>query len=593
MGLGYGLLFDGTDDYVTFGGDGNFNFTTGAFTVEFPFYFEANPGSEKKIVSRGSDSNDGWSVVLTTAGKIGLRTNQASAQQTTLSTALTPGVPVWVSVTRSAAAGKVFVNGLNVTDSAATHVNPLTASRTLYLGRNNAGTDFIHAIVPELRIWSGARSREDINATMNRALTGAEITAAGANLLLYAKLNEGTGTAVTNSGSVGSAADGTLTGGPTWVHSGTGHAGLVGQKLPDLWGPVRGWEPELIDPVRSIYFLSSLPINALLRVDVGGLSNMVAESATTSLFTLLSSTPAAGKYRLCTVAGGTWLRLGSKPSRKLTVDVEGNAPGGTYLENASQQVRYLVANRGLTPLTDPTDLDTDAFDDLETANDAPVGHGYRDDVSVAEVAGFALRTVGAMGFFRNSGLYAVERFEGAAAKTPAITLTQRDIARGTFEPLEGGVPVATVNLLFQRNHTVLSPTDLLPGVAGTDREVFATKEWQSAGQTDWAAKQDFKNAQTLEEETGFDTFDEAMAEASRRLQLFNAGSQPFLFLCRQRGVEIDRLSAIALDYQDLDRFRTRQSRLATGSATKFVALAVSPDIRRGGFWVLAWREEIT
>ena len=63
--------------------------------------------------------------------------------------------------------------------------------------------------ISELRLWKSARSVEQIGATMQRSLTGAEPDLAG-----YWRFNDGEGTAVTDSGPGGF--DGVLTGAAAW-----------------------------------------------------------------------------------------------------------------------------------------------------------------------------------------------------------------------------------------------------------------------------------------------------------------------------------------------------------------------------------------
>jgi hypothetical protein len=585
-GLDYALHFNGSSAFVDFGNHSEHDFTSDDFTIEFPFMFEANPGANAVIVGRGVGDTDGWEVLINTSGRLVLRTNQSGANQTTTSGVISLGRFYWASLVRDGAAVTIYIDGIASTGVAGTHIDPTSALRTLFLGKNNGGTVFANCIIPELRVWNVARTKEQINTTMHRPLDSSEIDA---TLVLYAKLDDGT--EATASDSSATNADGTITD-ATWIHSGTGHSDLQGQTLPDCWGPVKGFEPILIDEPRRIYSVSSDRIDSFERIDVGGFSNMVAENALTSFFQFITSATSNGKYDTCICNQGTFIRLGSSPSKPLTVDILGNAPGGTYLENAADQIRYIVCNRGQNRLTDPTDLDTTSFTDFESDVPYAVGHAWTGDASISEVVSYVLASVGSVGYFKRANAqFAVEQFNGIGAKAGVLTITERDVALGSLQCLDRATALSTITLYYQRNYTVLGSGDLLPGVAGTDRERFVKKEWRSVKADSGVVRAEYKDAQTLELESAIDEEVDARAEVLRLGALYDSPDQAFRFLCRQRGFELNRMDAVIFHYQDLSRFGVKQSRFGTADDSLFLVLEASDDVQSGGTWLTLWREE--
>jgi hypothetical protein len=87
----------------------------------------------------------------------------------------------------------------------------------LYIGRQGASCNcnFFQGGTDEVRIWNVALAQGQIQASMNRTLTGTE-----AGLVAYYRFEEGIGTVAHNSAATGSLNDGTLVNGPVWTNSG-------------------------------------------------------------------------------------------------------------------------------------------------------------------------------------------------------------------------------------------------------------------------------------------------------------------------------------------------------------------------------------
>jgi hypothetical protein len=366
----YWLYFDGVNDYVDCGSEATYDFTSGAFTVEFWIYVEAypGPGPEATIVSRGNSTVDGWNIRLGTAGGVKLQTYQSGASQTTTSNPLTLNKRQHVAVVRNGSSCYIYIDGVLSVSSSGTHTNPTTAARNLFFGKNNGGTVFFAGFLDELRIWNVARTRGQVCAYMNRQLQAAELTS---SLLGYWKFDDGTGATLTDSSTASYHSDSTVANGTisgaTWRPSLQGGEEMEGMPLVDVFGQREGFVPVLVDEPRLIYQVHSGSVYETTQVLVGGavIGYDAAPGTTyTSMNSFLAATTAAGCYERLVTQYGTWIRLGTAPNKPVTMTVKGDNTGGTgygdastYRTTAGAIVRYLICNRGPQPLTDPADHD--------------------------------------------------------------------------------------------------------------------------------------------------------------------------------------------------------------------------------------------
>lgn len=582
------VLFNGSSTSIDFGTSSTYNFTTGSFTVEFTLYIEANPPAEATILGRGSASVDGWGIILTTSGEVRFKTYQSGAIQSTLSNAITLSRRTHVAVVRSGSTCTIYLDGVAAVASAGTHINPTTATRNLYGGRNNAGTVFYSGFLDELRIWNSALSVDVINSRMNRQLTAAEVTS---GLVGYWKLDEGSGTNCNDESATG--ADGTLSSSTAWKPSLQGGEENEGQVLPEVWGPRYGVPGVLVDVATRVYQVHSGPIQSIVGVYEGGSALTLDPSpgtTYTSLATFLGATTAATNYEVCSTEYGSWVRLGSNPTKPIAFDLQGDKSGGTYRSTAADIWRYIATHRGPQPLTDPDDIDDTAFDTLASDATAAVGIDYQSEISIAEVGAFLMRSVGAATAFTREGLLTCKRFEGTAGKSSALTLTEKDIEIGSLEPLDAGGPVWGIDLGWKRNSVIHSTSDVAAAVIGTARWAFVLKEWRIVGALRPEIRTTYPASRKLAVETGIGTWAEASAEAQRRLTLYAKPPQAFRLFARERAVQLDRFDFTTLNFRDLDRYGVKQSRFNSSDTAVFMVLAAEDDTARGGCWLTLYRE---
>ena len=206
------LEFSGTSQYVQCGDVHDFT-GTAAFTVEFRMNANSTqPNSFARLVSKEQETatREGWVVLLNTgAGAVRferwLASGGAAAEQT-----YSGDTDHHVACVYDGTDMQVFVDGSGGSTSASSasligHAFELTFGAN---AQTPTGDEFA-GILDEIRIWDYARTSADINRDKDIRLQGSEDGLVG-----YWRIDEGTGTNLTDEGSGGN--DGTITG-ATWT----------------------------------------------------------------------------------------------------------------------------------------------------------------------------------------------------------------------------------------------------------------------------------------------------------------------------------------------------------------------------------------
>ncbi len=231
----FGLQFDGTNDYVTFGAAPGLNAAN--FTVETWFKWTGGGATTTTgsggipdaipLVAKGAQQAEGSNVDMNyfLGIKAGTGTLVADFEEGVggsgplgqnhpiVSTApITTNVWHHAAATYDGTTWNLYLDGVNV--GTATIGEPVRsdsiqhASLGSSLNTTGGTNGFFEGTLDEARIWNVARSQVQIQGTMNSEITS------GTGLLARWGLDEGTGTSVASS--VGTF-PGTLTNGPTWV----------------------------------------------------------------------------------------------------------------------------------------------------------------------------------------------------------------------------------------------------------------------------------------------------------------------------------------------------------------------------------------
>ena len=219
----YGLEFDGEDDYIAVGNATVGNATVGNTTVlgftSQDFTIEAwiradNVTGGMIIFQRCSWKYDGYRLRTEPSGILSCATYQSGTSQIsrTSSDVLTAGKWYHVAVVRQGASVRLWVDGVDKTDTAGSHIDPAyVANRVAQIG--SSVPDMLDGCISEVRVWNYARSESQIKDNMSSELTGTE-----EGLVGYWKFNEGSGTTAYDSSPNDN--HGTLEGDPVWFTGG-------------------------------------------------------------------------------------------------------------------------------------------------------------------------------------------------------------------------------------------------------------------------------------------------------------------------------------------------------------------------------------
>lgn len=149
----------GSPDWLDIGAaaSADMDFTTENFSVGA----WVNPDSlaaNLSIMCRGLLDTDGWHCQVLMDGSIVFFTNQAAADQYSQSPTglITVGTSALVGFSRDGASVRCYINGLDVTETAGAHTNPLTANRELHICiyDNETGSPW-DGQMWRPRVWSG------------------------------------------------------------------------------------------------------------------------------------------------------------------------------------------------------------------------------------------------------------------------------------------------------------------------------------------------------------------------------------------------------------------------------------------------------
>lgn len=170
------------------------------------------------------------------------------------------------------------------------------------------------------------------------------------------------------------------------------------------------------------------------------------------------------------LSAGT-VTLSGTPAGRITVDVQGAKPSGSYLTKCADIVSHIVDTR--TDLTS-SDLDTTALTAFNTTCPQALGLYIRDRRNVLEVIDELANSVGAFRTWTRDGLLQLIRL-AAPSGTPVLELGVDDLEEGSLRVVKRILPVASYRLGYKRNWAVMS--DGVAGSATEARREELKNEW--------------------------------------------------------------------------------------------------------------------
>jgi len=132
------IELDGTSEQVLiYSGDAvDLDFTSEDFSIDGWFLFDAI-GTREAILNHGIDDLRGYALYKDANDAIVFETYQAAATQQTKTAdgAISASTWYYILVVRDGASVRIYINGVDETTTAGTHIDPATTTRQLNIGR--------------------------------------------------------------------------------------------------------------------------------------------------------------------------------------------------------------------------------------------------------------------------------------------------------------------------------------------------------------------------------------------------------------------------------------------------------------------------
>jgi len=313
-----------------------------------------------------------------------------------------------------------------------------------------------------------------------------------------------------------------------------GSAIMEGLPKPICLGEVYNIKPVLVDEANDVYQVHDGQIEAIDAVYENGQS-----------ITGYTADLTNGRFTL--TGGGEGI---------ITADVRGAKPGGSYKQTVGELIRFVATEYG--GFSDPVDIDTNSFADLDSSNSSPVGIYIEKRGNVLAVLDELANSVGAFYGFDRAGKLNVGRVE-APSGSPGLDLDSTNIIQIDRQPTS--LPISDVVLKYKKNYTVLDD-DTLSGSAD-DRD-FALREGAQVEDSDASTAAIYPNATVLEVDSRLVDATAASAEASRLLALY--GTQRDVYRVRVK------TQPFTLKINDLVRVTFARYDLAAGKLFRVISL---------------------
>jgi len=158
---------------------------------------QANPS---RLVTKGIINTDGYEFFIRANGQVAYRTSQSGANQetNTAAGAIVSGNWYHLIIARTGANAKIYSNGVDITSTAAVHVNPTTNTRITYIGTDLDGaTHPFVGVIDAVRIYDRALSATEILALYNSYDPGVVVSTLQQGLVGYWDVGAGSTTTAT------------------------------------------------------------------------------------------------------------------------------------------------------------------------------------------------------------------------------------------------------------------------------------------------------------------------------------------------------------------------------------------------------------
>lgn len=416
----------------------------------------------------------------------------------------------------------------------------------------------------EMRIWSTARTADEIRETMGRELLGTET-----GLVWYNKANDGATT--TSTSTVGNNL--TLNGGVSWDTTYEGGPELSGKRKPLLFGRRRAIEPILVDSLLKIYQVHDGAMNALLYAKDRG----VAYTSEGDVADLVASAPSSGCVKTDLARGYFRLGIPVDTDGVKTADAEGAKPSA-WLDSCGDILEGLFTWNGEF---DSSDLDASAVAAAKAASTAVVGlYTGTEEWSTSEAIAEILKTFGGWQVFSRDGFY---RFGRLDAPGTAVATLWDSIDGEIVDYKPSASPLKNLSVNYRPHDVTLDFQN--SGVSLTDAVRYdLAQPWRLAsGPVNTTTDTRWRNAVDPVVDTLFDSEADALAERTRRLSVFGIQSDN-----RPRRLMKFRLvKGLSYAYNPPDTVRVYSERFGLDSG-KLMRIVAITERDKGASELLLW-----
>ncbi|WP_138476160.1 hypothetical protein [Dyadobacter bucti] len=270
------------------------------------------------------------------------------------------------------------------------------------------------------------------------------------------------------------------------IYGGTGGidggADIANTYKPLAYGVIKNAEPVLVDSVNLIYQIHD---GSILSVDAVR-DRGVALTNVGDVPDIVSASVAAGQFK--TQLSGGFIKLGSTPAGRITMDVQGENANG-YVSKTGEIIERIVTTRlGLNPV-EPEYIDGGSLNDLDAVLTGDVGTYINRNMTASDAINDLISGVGAYWTFTRQGLL----FAGTVSPPTleSTTLTINDIDEQGIKLDRINKPAWRISVAYAPAWTVQDESELAAATTDADRS-FVSNEYRYLTNEDRAIRSQSK-----------------------------------------------------------------------------------------------------
>jgi hypothetical protein len=294
-----------------------------------------------------------------------------------------------------------------------------------------------------------------------------------------------------------------------------GGAEVKGRPKPVCLGYCENVPAVPVDPVNLVYQVHWRRVQSILAVRDKGVGLAASGADRPGYAELVAATIAPGAFDTCLAHG--LFRLGAAPEGRVTADVQGDAPGGDYVDSTAGIVRRIATQMLEHGFADPDELASSAFVLLDAQQPAEIGFFADQPVNAAEVLDRLMTAIGSVWGVTLLGQLTVARLEPPAG-VPADRIRR---AEGAAIRRHGPIPSWRRRIGYRPVWATQSGDELAASVSGASRALYAEPFRYAVAETA-AARSAHKRARAVTLPGYFAAEADAAAEAARQQQMFGA-----------------------------------------------------------------------